>query len=252
MHCRDGAKNGFTANRFEDGTFNYDLWVCSDCLQPTRTVFEKLTNRLTPHNAVGLMSVVGSEDGTQILRWRLKDKTIVSTMNYHPYPRKVDMAPGRAHLVKFWEELDTLIDSIRDDSGVANPHIEDYKIKATTYAEVLAELMHPFYADHTAVLQESMARWQARKEGIVRQTPGLAEAIWDPNTRFDGTPYSRESEAKVRTRSGGAPGKPIPAALDEQKKTFIKTMLSNGSMDATTLASMFEVSVEVIEAAASS
>ena len=252
MYCRDGSKNGFTANRFPDGTFNYDLWVCSDCLQPTRTVFNKLTNSLTPYNAVAFLSVVGHSDGTQVFRWRLKDKTIIETMNYHPYPRKIDMAPGRAHLVKFWQDLDTLIDSIRDDSGVANPHLEEYKVKATTYAEVLAELMHPFYDSHTAVLQESMARWEARRSGEQRQTPGLAEAIWDPNTRFDGTPYSRENEVKVRARSGGAPGKPVPAPLDDQKKTFVKTMLANGSMDATTLASMFEVSVEVIEAAAQS
>lgn len=112
-----------------------------------------------------------------------------------------------------------------------------------TLAGVLALLMSPFYADDKAVLAESMNRWKARQESREHQTPGLAESIWDPSMRFDGTPFSEAAEGRARSS-----GVPAPVRLDDQKRNFIKTMLDSGGMSAATLAGMFEVSTEVIEA----
>lgn len=197
----------------------------------------------TPFRVNRLVSVVVHGDGRHMHTWRLEDGTSIQTMMFHPYPRKVDMTldHGRSTLVEFWHTLDGCVDRIRAGSSI-EPELE--KTRATTYAEVLASLMSPFYPDRDAVLRESMARWTARQEGREHQSPGLAEAIWDPSSRFDGTPYSEANERAVR--SGGA--KPVPARLDDAKRNFIKLQLDSGAMTPEVLAGMFQVSIEVIEA----
>lgn len=227
-----------------DGTRNYDFWVCAECHLPTRMVFEKLTNRYAPARATHISSVVGDSAGRNILTWGTPvSGEKIKTMMFHPYPRKADMDQGRNICLELWQKLDYEIDTIRSQ----NAQLTEYnKTRATALSEVIALIMSPFYADSTAVLQESMNRWTARQEGRDHESPGLAEAIWDPITRFDGTPYSREAEAKAR--SGGAKTAP-KAKLDEQKVTFIKHSLANGSMTPEVLAGMFACTVEDIKAA---
>lgn len=160
-------------------------------------------------------------------------------MTFNPYLKKVDMPEhthGRDVLIELWSRLDGRIDQIRDAGAMADAH---WKAEATCLAETLALLMSPFYSDKNAVLAESMERWKARQAGTVRESPGLAESIWNPSTRFDGTPYQEG-------RNGGAPGKPTPSVLDSAKQNFIKHQIDSGAFGPDELAKMFEVSVEVI------
>ena len=146
---------------------------------------------------------------------------------------------GRTILVELWHWLDEEIDIIR--GGLPPEVVEIEKARAVTLSETIALIMSPFYADTNAVLSESMVRWTARQGGSDHESPGLAETIWDPGSRFDGTPYSRENQARIEA------GKAEPAVLDTAKQGFIKMQLDSGSFKPAELAKMFEVSEEVIK-----
>jgi hypothetical protein len=254
MYCLCGKQSkGYTAAPALDGgpfDFNYEFWVCANCGKPSYLIFEGLTAMLTPHRATAILSANGRSDGTWILTWATSNSgERIQTITYHPYPRKFDMPEfdqGFAHLAKFWKSLDDCIDQIR---GIqANTElVEAEKVRARTYAEVLQQLMQPFYATPNDILAESMQRWQARQDGTVRETPGLAETIWDPATRFDGTVFSEQNERKVRTAVATKPR----VVLDEQKVLFIRHTLENGQMTPEVLAGMFSCTVEDIKAVVS-
>lgn len=247
MICKHLKNNGYSAMPLPDeGPFRfcYDLWVCNQCHLPTRMVFEKLTHNYIPKNATHLASVVSEDTGRCILTWATKESGVkVKTMVFHPYPRKADMDQGRNILVEMWRWLDRDIDTIRGNPG---HDMEHDKTHAMALAETIALLMAPFYADSKAVLAESMNRWTARQEGREHESPGLAESIWDPATRFDGTPYSRESEAKVATRT--APVKP-KVIFDDTKIKFIKHCIDSGAQTAKVLAGMFQCAESDIQEA---
>lgn len=252
MYCTCGQHKagGYTAAQALDAEphdFNYDFWVCSNCKKPTRLVFEKVTHMYAPKSATALLSIRKDQTGRAMLTWAgTESGSRIQTMTFHPYPRKVDMADdGRDICVELWRRLDACIDQIRGVQVDAQL-IEFEKIRAQQLADVIVLVMSPFYADQTAVLKESMTRWTARQESREHESPGLAETIWHPNTRFDGTPYSEENEKKVRN-SGARTTKP-PAQLDEQKVTFINHCLQNGTMDIKTLAGMFNCSEDDIKA----
>lgn len=247
MFCRCGRSNsGYTAARRIDGgefDFNYEYWVCSRCKLPSRLVWENMTMKNVLASAVTVLSQGGGGDGRTILTWAMADGTKRQTMTFKAYPRKVGMDQGRNVCVELWHTLDRLIDDIR------NPHqapdiIEYDKAQANAYAAVIQLIMSPFYEDSTAVLRESMARWEARQAETEHESPGLAEAIWNPNTRFDGTAFSEESEARVRNIGASAVKK---VEFDAQKITFIKHCLENGLQTAETLASMFGCSVDDVK-----
>lgn len=247
---RKGA--GYTAMHDRDergwpipGTFNYDFWVCANCLRPARMVFEKLTHKTAPARATCIKSVVGDSAGRNIITWGTEvSGEKIKTMMFHAYPRKMDMDQGRNICLELWHKLDESIDTIRANPG---HDMEHDKTRANTLAETIQLIMSPFYADTQAVLAESMTRWKARQDGTEHESPGLAESIWDPSTRFDGTPYSKEAESRARSRSGGARAAKPPVQFDEQKRTFIKHTLENGQMTPEVLAGMFNCSVEDIK-----
>lgn len=250
MYCSivQHKREGFTAMPDPEGgpySFFYDFWVCAACHLPTRMVFEKLTDKRAPRLATHIKSVVGDSAGRNILTWGTPTSgEKIKTMMFHPYPGKVDMDQGRNICLELWQKLDACIDQIRG-TQVDNALIEAEKVRATALAEVIALVMQPFYADSTAVLQESMNRWTGRQEGRDHESPGLAEAIWNPSTRFDGTPFTEANE--VKARSGNAPKAKV--VLDEQKITFIKHTLSTGAMSPEVLAGMFSCTVDDIKAA---
>jgi hypothetical protein len=209
-------------------------------------MFEGLTHGMyVLKDATALLSINGQGDGRTYLTWGMKDGSKVTTMVYKPYPRKVDMDQGRNVLVALWQRLDDKINYIRDPQNVI-VELQDYeKAQANCLADTLALIMPTYYADSRAVLVESMKRWEARQAGVEHESPGLAESIWNPNTRADGTPWSRENEAKVR--SGGAVRAPVQ--LDDQKIAFVKHSLANGVIAADKLAEMFNCSIEDIQRA---
>lgn len=224
-------------------TRNNDFWVCAGCMLPSRMVFDALTNRHMPARATHILSAHGDLNGRWRLRWATDQSgEVIETMTFSPYPRKPDMPKadqGRDILVEMWKKLDYSIDIIRDVNTI--PDIREIeKGKAGGIAECIAVVMAPFYPDQTAVLKESMARWKARQEGVEHESPGLAEKIWDPSTRFDGTVYEESAEPRRRTKP--------PVKFDDQKITFIKHTLENGTMTPEVLAGMFDCTVDDIKA----
>jgi len=202
MYCTCGGSPGWTpafeldeqGNKIRE-SICHDLWVCSICSRPSRLVFIHMAKRHMPIGAKKLLSAHGKKNGIWILRWSMKDsQEVVTTMTFTPYPRKIDMPgrdDGREVLVEMWKMLDEDINLIR---SADTPELsrEQAKAAATRTAEMLAIIMAPFYADKQAVLAESMTRWKARQDGITHESPGLAESIWDPDTRFDGTVFEKK------------------------------------------------------------
>lgn len=242
-------KAGYTAMPDADSNsgFSYDFWVCAECHLPSRMVFDKLTDSHAPQRATYIKSVVGDAHGRNFLTWgtAISGEKIV-TMMFHAYPRKVDMDQGRNICLELWTGLDSFIDEIRDVRTHEYTRA-DRQIEARILAKVIALIMSPFYEDQTAVLRESMTRWTARQNGTEHESPGLAEAVWDPNLRFDGTPFSNENLHRVP--SGGATVVKT-VELDETKIRFIKHSLETGVMSAEVLAGMFACSIDDIKAAA--
>ena len=241
--CKRGKDSGFTAMHEKDAsgkpianTFNYDFWVCAECLRPTRMVFSKLTNNYAPLGASSIVSVYGRADGTNLLTWHT-DHGKVQTLSFHSYPfMEVNgMDQGRNHLLTLWQKLDAEIDTIRSLSP-EHPAVEVNKVRATTLAEVIQQLMHMFYADTNAVLAESMNRWEARQQGRQHESPGLAESYWDPTLRGAAATVERNKQTIA------------PKPLDPQKAAFVKHSLESGAMSPEELAKMFGVSIEVIKA----
>lgn len=221
--CTRGHGEGYSAP--DEG----DVWVHAVCRQIPRYVFDRITNMRVPYHAKSVRSVISASTGHNYVTFHMEDGTKTEVVFYHPYPFKdAPVTEQRDVLYKFWIDLDTCIDRINAGAGPMYGTMEHEadKVRARTYCEMLAYLMHKFYADSNAVGHEAMARYDARQKGVTdHQTPGLAEALWDPRTRFDGTPYSAPSEAAVR--AGGlatatkarATGNRIPdTAVDTCKK----------------------------------
>lgn len=243
MYCICGKQNkaGYSAMHERDssgapirGTFNYDFWVCANCLRPSQRVFIELTNRYAPRAAVSIVSAVGHGDGRSTITWATsKPGERIQTMTFRAYPRRTDMTDqGRDVCIELWKRLDSAIDTIR--SGTPTP--EQDKARASALAEVIALVMEPFYWDPQAVLKESMTRWTARQEGREHESPGLAETLWKP------------ASPDAPARNGGAKPKPV-VKLDGQKITFIKHCLNNNIQTAETLAGMFDCTIDDIKAA---
>lgn len=239
MFCRcKKAPEGFTR-------IAGDLWGCTRCSLPTRQVFEGVTHGMyILAGATALLSYEGHGDGRATLTWGMADGSKVRTMVFKPYPRKVDMDQGRNILVELWRRLDSNIEQIR--SIQTDSALLDYeKAQANCMAATIALIMPTYYEDSTAVLRESMNRWKAHQADEEHVTPGLAESIWDPSTRADGTPWSRENESKARSEA-----KPrILIKLDDQKTAFVKHSLANGVLTAEKMAEMFGCTVDDIKAA---
>lgn len=215
-----------------------DLWGCSRCSLPTRKVFEVITGMRMPHGAVALLSEHGQADGIHRLVWRVTDGSKVETLTYFPYPRKIGMQEQAEYLYKMWSALDTEVNKILDAQTIDR---EYHKARARAFCEIIAMLMSPFYDGADAVGQEAMLRHERWTKGESQCTPGLGEEHWNPNTRWDGTPYD--------TRKVATP-KPVKAGkvLNDQEKLFVTTTLKAGTLTAEVMAGMFKVSVADIEA----
>lgn len=255
MICHCGKK--FTKGRIAPGPVGWtekQVQYCGTCNQMSHVIQGVQVVKYGPLNARSPQNAIGKADGTVFIDWWTTNPgEIIQTMEYSPYPtRSINgMDQGRNHLMKFWHDLDACIDKIR---GFTNPEgkmefvigedAEIEKIRASTYAEVLAHLMAPFYADKNAVLAESLHRYNARKIGQDHQSPGLAEHIWDPSSRFEGTAYSQAAEKQTRTRTATKPA----VKLDDQKIAFVNHCLQQETMSVSQLAKMFDCSEDDIKA----
>jgi len=247
-YCHCGKK--FTDGGI-DTTNPKQYWqLCATCGKPSHVVQKKEPDIYAPHPEAHMAGVVIGTDGISTTLWVMPSGDRIKTINYLPYPRRgQDMSHGRDQLLTFWKALDDQIDHINHPpEGTDSMSHYEAKVRARTYCEVLAHLMVGYYEDSNAVGHEAMARYSARVAGTEHITPGLAEHIWNPASRWDGTVYSTESLAKVR--SDGATTKPIKT-LPDNKVAFIKHSLETGTIPADELATMFNVSMDTIQACVS-
>lgn len=223
-----------------------DTWVHYRCGLVPRYVFDRITKMRVPRNAKSLISVYSQTDGINVVKFVLEDGTFVECLYYHPYPFKdAPMSEQRDVLLKFWQDLDAAIDRVNQvcTNAIEVADQNTARIQARTYCEMLAFLMHRFYEDGNSVGREAMARYHARTAGVEHDTPGLAENLWDPATRFDGTPYSKESEAKVRT--GGRATKTAPKRtgkrIPDEAVDGVTQSLGSGMFTLTQIAGIYSM-----------
>lgn len=258
MWCRDGA-DSYTVNIF-DGQPNWDLWVCSKCLKPSRMVFEKATSMRAPKDATALLAVFGKDNGISEITWATSRGRLI-TLEYAPYPMKVGMTSGAALLQNMWMLLDSKVDRLMaEPNGVADNAIEAEerqraKYEARGIAEALAILMQPFLADADAVVREAIKRHKARKAGTEYETTGLAETLWDPQTTWDGKPRvipSANTPAKKRSQAVPLRTKTTKKrTLSAEELKGIRDALDSGMFDKAGVADMFKMSMDDLESALS-
>lgn len=235
--CRLGKTPGYT-NQEES-----DLWVHSVCMKPSRMVFEKVTDMRVPHGATAVLKSLGRSDGIFETTFATQDGK-VTTLNFHPYPRKVDMNQGRDLLLKTWQLLDEATVGAMDVE--ASTQVQDHhKAQARAYANVLALFMEPFFTTPDDIVREAVVRYKARQSGETHVTPGLAEEVWNPNKNWDGTDrvqFSSETPRKSNFKT-----KESHRTLTPDEVTAVKNALNSGAFTSAQLADMFKTSVAVIE-----
>jgi hypothetical protein len=244
MWCTCRSKTSFTVAILDDESV-HDLWVCSTCRKPTRMVFEKLTGLMCPFGATALLAVRSRPDGINELTWATPDGR-KTTLHFAAYPRKLDMPEQATLLNTLWSMLDYEIDEVMSPGAIDR---EYSKTRSRALCDGIAVLMAGFYADSDAVAREGLARHKARADGTEHETPGLAESIWDPHTRWDGTPLAPETPQKARPiakkieNNTPLPPEAIPA---------VKKALETKMMTISQIAAMYKVSEATVFAAVGS
>lgn len=265
MYCTCGKqKDGYTVALL-DGEPQWGCWVCANCHKLSQTVFRKLTNMYAPFGAKACLSVYGRANGISEIRWAMEDGTRKTTIEFHPYPRKVDMNAGESLLRRTWELLDSKVDIILaepngpGDNALEAAARERARYEARGIAETLAIHMKPFFESADDIVKEAVKRHKARKAGAAHETPGLAEHLWDPNTNWDGTPRVKVAEPKSRTRPVAAPKKAAPKVdntstkqLTPEEADGIREAVASGMFSKEDVASMFKVSLATVEQALAS
>lgn len=194
-------------------------------------VLEGLTAMRGPNDAIALLSVHGKVSGVYEIRWRCKSG-IKTTLEYHPYPRKVDMNNGRELLLNMWQMLDATVNEIHDE---LTPLQEYNKGRARALCEVIHSLMPQFYESADDVVREALARFKDRINFIEHETPGLGEKYWDPNARWDGTPYGVKSTTTVTKKKASGNLIPPPAVVS------VKNGITSGMFTVEQIANMYNM-----------
>lgn len=217
-----------------------EIWVCSRCEQPTLQYFNRLTAMLGPNDAICLLSDHGRRDGVHELRWDTKSGR-KTTLVFLPYPMKVGMEYQSSLLHKLWHTLDDEVDFIQTDRPVVVELDQvTHKARARMLAEVLHTLMQPFYESPDAVVHEAMARYRDRQAGTEHETPGLGEKLWDPNARWDGSPYGIPA---TTTKKSKRTGKSIPPS----SLGSVRQGIESGMFTVSQIAQMYDVSSDEVK-----
>lgn len=251
MYCTCGkqGKAGYTASKeLDSDEFNYDLWVCANCLKPSRLIFENICAMLTPRNAISMLGAHGGADGIWTCVWSMPDGTRKTTMHYSPYPRIAPdmMDQGRGYLLQLWKLLDEKCQVIMKydplDNMIKATAREHAQHEARGLSEAISILMYQFYPTANDVVKESVRRFKARESDTEYESPGLAESLWDPKSRFRGTTFEKVPSANLKA------GK----ALTPEEIQGIKDAVKSEMFTEADMASMFKVSVTQIREAVAS
>lgn len=193
---------------------------------------------LAPRGAVALLSVFGRRDGVTEIRWAMPsgEKKVTN-----------QVTAGPTLLQRTWDMLDAELEAIIANQFGDDDVIAKHKNRARAIAEVLAMFMVPHFTTADEIAQEASRRHQAKLNGDTEyETPGLGSRRYEPppGSPIRGGMESRETKAPARKRSAFKSG----PKLDPAQVEFCKKALSDGTLDAPTLAGMFKVPVAVVEA----
>lgn len=144
------------------------------------------------------------------------------------------MENGRELLLHMWQMLDEAVNEINNEQ---NPLQDYYRGRARALCDVIQSLMGKFYESSDDVVREALARYKDRIAEVEHETPGLGEKYWDPNARWDGTPYGvagpSGASKTVRKKSGNLI--PPPAL------TSVKQGITTGMFTVAQIADMYKM-----------
>jgi predicted DNA binding protein len=92
------------------------------------------------------------------------------------------MANGKTVILLCWEELDKVIDKIKDTSA-PEQFREVAKYQAQGMAAIMVKWTAPHFRTTADISAEALARWQARQAGEERHTRGTVIATAGPDLR---------------------------------------------------------------------
>lgn len=182
----------------------------------------------TPRGAKAPLSARSELNGQQFIRWATDDG-VVTTVDFAPYPRKVDM-PGYEDslLLQMWQKLDTEVEKILmprvgPENELSQQNRAEARIKARGMAELITLAMAPFLPTADDVVKAAVARHKSRQpDGEPFETPGLAEHIWDPTKNFDGSDRVKVGQAAKKS-TPKATGKKIPDSATASAKSGVES-----------------------------
>lgn len=165
-------------------------------------------------------------------------KVILTALAYHRRPHAMTLvAPQTDILLKTWQRLDVAVEML-DATQVGSREHELLRGKCVSLAEVLADMMPPFFTTSKEIADEARRRMLHRQEGTDYETPGLGvEAL----AEFERIPVQRGVMSPATRTSA-------PMALAPDVAANIKKGLASGLFTAAQLASSYKVPVSVVEA----
>lgn len=195
-----------------------------------------------------LLSARGEVNGQRVLRWAMPDRSVIETVEYRTYDRKIELSEPEPLIFKLWQMLDEKVaffmgptDAIQDAEKVAK-----LKSEARGMAEAIAVLMQPFVKSADEVVKHAVKRYKAKQAGEDYQVPGLGEHLWNPLYDEDGN-LRQQPTAKIEHPR--AQPKASNKKLKPEEIAGIKDAVSSGMFSEEDVASMFKVSVQTIKEA---
>lgn len=218
------------------------LWVHSKCQKPSRMFYERVVgmkDRL-PLGAKSIVSVYGRADGMNEVKFAThagEHKTILFAKPYDRRPHKMGVNPTDI-LLKTWQRLDLNTEIIMSAGPGSDPDaVLAAKWKARTLAEVLADMMPPFFSTPDEIVAEAIKRYQNRDDEY--ETPGLGvESL----AAFEPDPLPKTTARATRTKAVE-----VVASIDDQLRAKIAKALASGMFTAPQLAKAYGLNEATVE-----
>jgi hypothetical protein len=235
LWCIGKKVNGYVADPVDN-----ELWVHSGCMKPSRPVFEAVTLNRIPRGATGINSVYGRGDGVNEITFAHPEgkRIILTVMSYHRRPHAMTLvAPQTDILLNTWKRLDVAV-AMLEETQPNSPQYQILRGKCVALAEVLADMMPPFFTTSREIADEARRRYSILIEGGEPATPGLGvEAL----AEFERQPV--QHGVLTPATAGSA-----PVAISEEVANNIRKGLASGLFTPAQLASSYKVPVAAVEA----
>lgn len=263
--CTCGSQQGWT--RLQDTMVEW--WVHPNCGKPTKMYWEKsmgmpsegafwappppgLTKtyaRIGPDVYESFTYRCGADPDCYALEYSKNADHAKAAIDGHicpAPPRRDKVASGKTVVQKLWDELDELIDRIKENSGWQ----DDDKGKAQGIALALALLSVPWFRSTEDILRQANRRWRMRQGAIPwEQTPGYNFYPAAPlafATPPEPTPIKKRQPTSkpVKAAKVAAPAVPPAREFTVAERTMIRDAVHGASNPLTTadLAKMYGVS----------